>query len=447
MSFVSLTDTVRSLRWLGARWSSLFFAGASAAELGFYRILFYGYILFFFALRVDISRWAEVSDVFWSPTSLFRLFHLPLLSATGLTAVVWAWRLSLALTLVGLYTRASTLAALALGFYVIGLPQNFGKVNHNDAIVVIGLAVFAFSRCGDAWSLDWLRRAQPRAGGSYSWPVELYRLMLALVFFSAGVAKLSGAGPVAWVLSNNLYYTILAHHYTHSPSSIGLLLTRYPWMCQLLAGSALALELAAPLLILLTVRWRTLLAAAMVAMMLGFWQMLGVFFRDFIALLVIFFHPVEAGGSVARRRIGVTPPGRAVRRLLRAMQPNRWRGQGARSPGPCRRARRARRLAAGIRSLAGARSEGLPGGHARHHRSRASPRRLLRLPRPRLAPAPRLAVSPAPVHARSPGHRPASLFLCRSAPSWHRLCPPDVRLRSACRVSMRRLREGHRPTV
>lgn len=297
MSFVSLTDTVRSLRWLGARWSSLFFAGASAAELGFYRILFYGYILFFFALRVDISRWAEVSDVFWSPTSLFRLFHLPLLSATGLTAVVWAWRLSLALALVGLYTRASTLAALALGFYVIGLPQNFGKVNHNDAIVVIGLAVFAFSRCGDAWSLDGLRRAQPRAGGSYSWPVELYRLMLALVFFSAGVAKLSGAGPVAWVLSNNLYYTILAHHYTHSPSSIGLLLTRYPWMCQLLAGSALALELAAPLLILLTVRWRTLLAAAMVAMMLGFWQMLGVFFRDFIALLVIFFFPWRQAGA------------------------------------------------------------------------------------------------------------------------------------------------------
>lgn len=291
MSFVLVTDAVQSLRWLGARWSSLFFAGASAAELGFYRILFYGYILSFFAFRIDISRWAEVSDVFWSPTSLFQLLHLPVLSAGGLGAVVWAWRLSLALALVGLFTRASTLAALVLGFYVIGLPQNFGKINHNDAIIVIGLAVFALSRCGDAWSLDGLRRARPSAGGSYSWPVELYRLMLALVLFSAGVAKLSSAGPVAWVLSNNLYYTILAHHYTHSPSSIGLLLTRYPWACQLLAGSALTLELAAPLLVLLTVRWRTLLAAGMVAMMLGFWQMLGVFFREFIALLVIFFFP------------------------------------------------------------------------------------------------------------------------------------------------------------
>jgi predicted DCC family thiol-disulfide oxidoreductase YuxK len=297
MSFVSRTDTVQSLRWLGARWSSIFFGGASAAELGFYRLLFFGYILYFFALRIDISRWAEVSDVFWSPTSLFQLFHLPVLSATGLTAVVWAWRLTLALALVGLFTRVSTLAALGLGFYVIGLPQNFGKINHNDAIVVIGLAIFAFSRCGDAWSLDGLRRDRPRAGGSYSWPVELYRLMLTLILFSAGVAKLSGAGPVAWVLSNNLYYTILAHHYTHSPGSVGLLLTRYPWTCQLLAGSALTLELTAPLLVLLTVRWRTLLAAGIVAMMLGFWQMLGVFFRDFIALLVIFCFPWRQLGA------------------------------------------------------------------------------------------------------------------------------------------------------
>jgi predicted DCC family thiol-disulfide oxidoreductase YuxK len=298
MSFVSLTETVQSLRWLRARWSSMFFVGASAAELAFYRLLFYGFILYSLGFQIDIRRWAEVSDAFWSPTSFFRVFHLPVLSAASLIAILWVWRLSLVLAFVGLFTRLSTLVALVLGFYVIGLPQNFGKVHHNDAIVVIGLAIFAFSRCGDAWSLDGLRRARPRAGGSYSWPIELYRLMLALVLFSAGVAKLSTAGPVAWVLSNNLYYNVLAHQYTHAPpSGLWLLLTRYPWTCQVLAGSALTLELSAPLLVLLTGRWRTLLAAGMVGMMIGFWQILGVFFRELIVLLVIFFFPWRQVGA------------------------------------------------------------------------------------------------------------------------------------------------------
>ncbi len=99
------------------------------------------------------------------------------------------------------------LVAFVLGFYLLGLRHNFGKVNHNDAIVVLGLAIFTFAPSGDAWSLDALgvptglvrRRTGPAR--QYSWPIELYRLMLALVLFSAGVAKARGPGLMAWVLS------------------------------------------------------------------------------------------------------------------------------------------------------------------------------------------------------------------------------------------------------
>lgn len=294
-----LTDALEGVRWLRSRWNSNFFAGASAAELGFHRLLFYGFILYVLAFQPsNIARWADVSDVFWTPTSFFRLLHLPVLPAAVLSVALWIWRGSLMLAFAGLFTRPSAVVAFVLGFYLLGLPHNFGKVNHNDAIVVLGLAIFASSRCGDAWSLDGLRRARPGTdqdsdlSGNYSWPLGLYRLMLALVLFSAGVAKLRGPGFSAWVLSNNLYYLLVAHHYTHSPpTGIGLLLVRFPWICQVVAGAAVVIELSTPLLAVLPLHLRTLLAASVVAMLIGFWLMMGVFFRELIVLLVLFFFP------------------------------------------------------------------------------------------------------------------------------------------------------------
>jgi predicted DCC family thiol-disulfide oxidoreductase YuxK len=300
-----LTDTLLSLRWLTGRWTSAFFAGAPPADLGFHRILFFGAVLFYsFAHYGDVIRWPEVADVLWSPTSLFRILHLPVLPASGLLGVIWVWRLSLAFALVGLFTRASACVAVILGFYIVGLPQNFGKINHNDAFVVIGLAIFALSRCGDAWSADSVLR-RPRAGGDvgagwsghYSWPLTLCRLMLALIPFAAGVAKLRGPGFAEWVLTDNLTNLLVAHHYTHyPPTNIGLLLARHPSTGQVLAAATIAIELLAPIAAFAPLRIRTVLAANLVAMLLGFWIMLGVLFAELTTFLVIFFLPWREAG-------------------------------------------------------------------------------------------------------------------------------------------------------
>jgi predicted DCC family thiol-disulfide oxidoreductase YuxK len=299
-SFELLTDALQSLRWLTGRWTGALFAGAPAAELGFHRILFFGAVLFYsFVHYGDAIRWPEVADVLWSPTALFRILHLPVLPAAGLLVVLWVWRLSLAFALVGLFTRASACLAVILGFYIVGLPHNFGKINHNDAIVVIGLAIFALSRCGDAWSVDGMLRHAPDDGdvdagssGHYPWPLTLCRLMLALILFAAGVAKLRSPGFAEWVLTDNLTNLLIAHHYTHyPPSNIGLLLARYPWTGHVLAASTIAIELVAPIAAFASLRIRTVLAANLVAMLVGFWIMLGVLFAELTTFLVIFFFP------------------------------------------------------------------------------------------------------------------------------------------------------------
>ena len=313
MSSASAPEGLSRSGWLAARWAQLVFPAAAPAELGWLRILFYGAVtVFSFSLHGDVARWARVDDVFWAPTFFFRLLDIPVLPATVLSVLLWVWRASLVLAAVGLFTRASTLLALILGFYLIGLPHNFGKINHGDAITVLGLAVFAFARAGDAWSIDRLRQARDAdAGGPsghYSWPLGLYRLLLALVLFGAGVAKLRAPGPLAWVLTDNLHNTLIRHHYTHAPPiDVGLFVARFPWVCHLIAGGALTLELLAPLLCLFSPMPRAAFAGLIIGMMVGFWLTLGVLFAEFLTLLVIFFFPWRI---VAERVVGYRPAAR-----------------------------------------------------------------------------------------------------------------------------------------
>jgi hypothetical protein len=301
---VTSTSAIRAfiapLDWVRIRCEQLFFSGASARELGLHRVLFFGLVLTY-SLTMDPSAWASVSRVFWSPTYFFSYFEYPVASAGTLVALTWIWRAALLASLLGLFSRVSVVVAFVLGFYLIGLPHNFGKVHHNDAILVLVMAIFAFSRCGDGLSLDALRRtgrapeaAEPDEGawgGEYSWPLRLCRLMVVFVVFSAGVAKLRHGG-LDWAVSDNLYYTILRHYYTHEPfTHIGLLFTRFPWMCNALAGFSLLVEISAPLLLVLRGWWRLILLAMVVGMFLGFGFTLGVLFIHYVALLLIFFVP------------------------------------------------------------------------------------------------------------------------------------------------------------
>ncbi len=315
MSSASIGDTPSPLHWVRIRSEQLFFSGGSARELGIHRVLFFAAVLAY-SFTMDPPAWASVSSAFWFPTFFFSFFASPVASAATLASMIWIWRAALLMSMLGLFTRFGSVLAFVLGAYLIGLPHNFGKVNHNDAILVVGMAIFAFSRGGDGWSLDSLRGAASRdrapaadeleCSGEYSWPLRLCRLMVTFVVFAAGVAKLRHAG-LAWIFSDNIYYTILQHHYMREPyMDIGLLFTSYPWMCKAIAAFTVVVELSAPLLVVLQGNWRLIHLALVVGMMLGFGLTLGVLFEHYIAMLLIFFLPWPALGAWLGRRASVS---------------------------------------------------------------------------------------------------------------------------------------------
>jgi hypothetical protein len=283
------------------RWTHFWFEPRSPTDLGVSRFVFFIGLLAFYSLE-DFSAWGNVSRAFWMPLPLFSAFHLNPLSTGELQSLQILWRASLFLSAVGLFARASMVLAAVVGAYLLGLPHNFGQTFHFDALLVVTCFVLAFSRAGDACSLDaMLGRTAPVEGGrsgEYTWPLRMIWVATSLVFLAAGLAKLRYGG-LAWVWSDNMQIVLLraAYHVSDADplSHLGLWIARHPWIARGLAGLALMIEL---FFVLALVSWkaRVVLVPAAFCMLVGIRVLMGPTFGGFL-LVTAFWLPWEATGE------------------------------------------------------------------------------------------------------------------------------------------------------
>ena len=254
----------------GERWNDFWFNPASPDNLGLCRVILFGTMFVFYLLtpllvpswgwHEDFSAWGQVSNVFWMPIWLFERFHIPQFSTVVLAVLQAIWRLALALSCIGLFTRCSTAISFILGLYLFGLPNNFGRTHHLDTILVFAFLVMALSRCGDAWSVDHLIRTarhgtdslvQRRTlSGEYTWPVRTIWLVMSLIFFAAGFSKIRHSG-LAWITSDTMAIFLIQNNYHNTDAepltSWGLNLAQSTWLPHLLAAAAVTLEVGYPI--------------------------------------------------------------------------------------------------------------------------------------------------------------------------------------------------------
>jgi len=301
-------------------WDRFWFAPASPTNLGFCRLLFYGGALIF--TWWDFSALAEVGGVFWKPIWWIRLLGLAQPSHGILQASQEIFRLALAASCVGIFTRVATAAAFFLGTYLLSLQYCFGGSNHAKVIVVWALASLALSRCGDALSVDrWLRARRgalaPEASGEYRWPIRVVWVAMACAFFGAGVSKLRHAGA-GWVTSDTLAaYLVRANYPIVRDSDMpmldwGLWLARHRWLCRALAAGSVTLETLFPLA-LFHRRLRPILVVGAFFMQLGITAVLGANF-DVFMWTYLFWVPWDRVAGWFRRvgPRGLVPAGSAA---------------------------------------------------------------------------------------------------------------------------------------
>jgi hypothetical protein len=332
---------------LARAWWVFWFTPGRPENLGVCRLLFFGGMLLLYGPR-DFSEWAHVDPVFWRPVMLIHALRLPLFSAEVLSLLQAVWKTALALSCVGLLTRVSTAAALLGGVYFLALPQNFGVISHMDMAPLLVLAVMALSRCGDAWSLDRLIGAarHPEApgtsegstGGENTWPVRMVWVVLALVFFSAGVTKLRRSG-LEWALSDQLALILAGRSLELTwtlPTSWGLTVAERPWLSRSLAVVTLLVELGYPLSLVSGAARRVLVPCTLL-MLIGFRILLGPYFTP-VMLCHVFWVPWTTLGPGVPRAL--------VRRRVWALRSDGCGGAAPRSAGAGGAARRDERLGA-----------------------------------------------------------------------------------------------------
>jgi len=304
-----------------ARWNAFWFAPASPLGLALCRIVFYGGLALGFA-GTPFADWADVAPVFWRPTWSFAALGLGVLPPAPLAIVAWTWKLALVAACVGLATRLSTITSLLLGYYLLGLPNGFGKIHHHDAIVVFVCAILALARSGDALSLDRALRARGAAAsapsGEYTWPLRMVWVLMALLFFGAGASKLRASG-LDWVLSDHLAIVLVQGHYHVNDvvpaTTFGLGLARHRWVCRALAATVLGAELAYPLA-LVSRSARRVIVPGVLLMQIGIRILLGPSFGTWM-LCNVFWVPWDA--LLARRR-GDAERGRADQPRVAALR-------------------------------------------------------------------------------------------------------------------------------
>jgi hypothetical protein len=299
------------LNMIKTGWQSFWFRPGSPLALGLCRILFYGMLLCWF-WDADFTLCTTLGKIFWSPVSFFRLLAPHGSAPTEwLTWIQAIWKISLVASLLGLHTRLSTTVACVLGIYLIGLPYNLGKINHQMAAVCIGLVVMAVSRCGRVYSLDQLisrrtgKMSTTTPSAEYFWPIQLMRVVICLVFFTAGLNKLRESG-LAWITSETLQMYLL-----QMGAPMGLWLAQWPWLCHLLAAFTIVVEFFHPLA-LVSNRFAIFWIPAGISLFLGIKLMMGIWFLPLI-LVHLFWLPwgflgrkgnVETAGGTAQGRAG-----------------------------------------------------------------------------------------------------------------------------------------------
>lgn len=283
---------------LQQHWMHFWFEPTGPTNLSLCRLFIFGcFLLRYLIVPHHVRIYPETFADLWQARPLLDVIQLPVLSPQWLGSLETLWLLALACSCLGLMTRLSTFLSFWLGLYLLWIPHNYGKLHHTDMITILVLAVFMLSRCGDSWSLDRVLKRkfsgkQARVAGDvplsgeYTWPIRMAWVILVSIFFAAGISKLRNSG-LEWVFSDNLAVMMIKVNYLayigYPPLlNWGLYLGQHVWLCQLLAGLVLLLELLSPLA-LLSRRARRIIAPGLVGMLFAF---LLLFMPGFVELFV-----------------------------------------------------------------------------------------------------------------------------------------------------------------
>jgi hypothetical protein len=290
------------------RWQAFWFPAVPVRRLAVFRIVMTTYALFdIWLVSGFISRYSRVDDQFYN--ALVPLQPFPRLGPALTSAVHAVLVVSLALALVGCFTRTALWIAAPLYLWWWGTYYSFGAVHHGRITVVVALFVLAVAPSGGAYSVDsWLaRRRAARLGAPASaagrdelagWALRVMMVLVVGAYLLAAYSKLRVTGP-GWVKGGALEAVMIKNG---TPAA--MLLVRHLWLVYAMAALTLVLEGTAWLLFFRG-RIRDAYVVAAVLFHIGTLLVLNISFLGLVAAYLAFYDlevGVDRVGAWLRQR-------------------------------------------------------------------------------------------------------------------------------------------------
>ena len=200
--------TTLAKRWL-KRWELYWFPKTSTFNLSICRIVVVAAQLFLFlpSLEVQINLVKKNTD-FIEPQLLIHLISAVVprdsfFTPTAFTLLYWLMIIVGISSLVGFFTRTSTLTFALLNWIFVAHTYSYAEEHHPESILCIFLVLLAFSPSGDRLSVDamlrsWKHRAKSTRASEMVdtavWPLKLVQVLLSLGYLSTGLAKILYGG-------------------------------------------------------------------------------------------------------------------------------------------------------------------------------------------------------------------------------------------------------------
>lgn len=217
-------------------WDSYWFSPAPLFNLAVCRVIIVAFQIGYLFVRDYLTRitvQATIPTIEYQPLPIFELLNAPFpwdQPPTMVPIVVfWLTIITGVLALIGWRCRLS-LALFALGnLYIQTYLYSFGRFHHSQALMILGLVILAIAPTGKTFSIDDLNQKlkqhshknqfQPfsllsRQHMSAQWPLLLIQWLFGIVYFSAGIHKLSPRGgglsfSLDWLNGYTLQYYLL----------------------------------------------------------------------------------------------------------------------------------------------------------------------------------------------------------------------------------------------
>lgn len=278
---------------LATRLGGWLFGPLPDARVAVLRLVVYAFLV------VDVLWWHTSGEYhgyldteLYQPLLIGRLLPLP--EPTYLVVQVCKWG-AVAAALAAMTGRAPrllgwTAAALWLEYQVIAF--SYGKVDHDRFGLVVALVVLP--------TVGRVRLRSTSASEAAGWALRCVQMAAVATYFYAALAKLRFGG-VEWVNSATIARAVIRRG-----TELAQPLLQVPWTLQATQWGIMIMELSAPLVFLLAVRWQYRVVAFWLSFHAVTYAMIKIVFLPHLVCLLAFL-PLERLVP-GRSRTGSGPP-------------------------------------------------------------------------------------------------------------------------------------------